>query len=340
MNSHERVLLARQGKSQPHRPFTLTLSLYGARLTGCPLTDYYRQPRCYVEGQEAVMALCAPDILFAPFSLTLEAEAFGSELKFLPNNPPNVRKPAYRSADEFLDQPSPDIDKHPSLGYLRESTRLLSAKYHGTVPICALLTATVDLPAIILGIDQWLETLLFAPDKAARIMEKTTNHFAAMANALLADGADFIGVPTMFINPQILYPHLIEEIILPALSTSFDMVQGPIIFHHGGNPMVSGLKEYAALPNVAGFSMDHRDSLAEARTTLGPERLLLGNLNGLTLGRVSPKIILEKVHRILEDRKDDPCFIFATANADIPFDTPPELLQAISQAIHNFGITT
>lgn len=339
MNSRERVLLALKGQPQPHRPFTLTLSLYGARLTGCPLTEYYRKPYRYVEGQEAVMALCAPDILFAPFSLPLEAEAFGSELKFLPNNPPNVKKPAFRSADELIEQPAPDIDNHPGLGYLRESTRLLSAKYSGTVPICALLSASVDLPAIILGIDQWLETLLFSPDKATRIMDMTTSHFANMANALLDDGADFIGVPTMFTNPRILYPQLIEEIILPALATSFGMVQGPIVFHHGGNPMASGLKEYAALPNVVGFSMDHRDSLADARTTLGPDRLILGNLNGLTLARVTPKITLEKVNRILEDRKDDRCFIFATANADIPFDTPPELLKAISLKIRNFEIT-
>lgn len=339
MNSKERVLLALRQQPQQQRPFTLTLSLYGARLTGCPLTEYYRQPHRYVEGQEAVMALCAPDILFAPFALSLEAEAFGSELIFLPNNPPNVKKPAFRSADEFIDQQAPDIDNHPSLCYFRESTRLLSGKYDGSTPICTLLTAPVDLPAIILGIDQWLETLLFAPDKAAHIMEKTTSHFAAMANALLADGASFIGVPTMFTNPRILYPHLIKEIILPALARSFSMVEGPIVFHHGGNPMASGLSEYASLPHVAGFALDHRDSLTEARAHLGPERLILGNLNGITLARVKSETIMKKVHEILEDRKEDPCFIFATANADIPFATPPELLQAIALAIRNFNTT-
>jgi uroporphyrinogen decarboxylase len=336
----DRVLRALQGQPQPHRPFTLTLSLYGARLTGCPLTDYYRQPSRYVEGQDAVMALCAPDILFAPFSLTLEAEAFGSELKFLPNNPPNVKKPAFRSADALLDQPNPTIDDHQGLCYLRECTKQLSARYRNSVPVCALLTAAVDLPAIILGIDQWLETLLFAPDKARRIIDKTTSHFAALANALLADGASFIGVPTMFTNPRILYPHLIDEIILPALATSFCMVQGPIVFHHGGNPMASDLTKYAALPNVAGFALDHRDSLAKARTTLGPDRLILGNLNGLTLGRIPEKTVIKKVLGILEDRKDDPSFIFATANADIPLDTPPEILKAISLAIRNFNTTS
>lgn len=334
----EKVLSALQGKPQQRRPFTLTLSLYGARLTGCPLVDYYRRPHCYAKGQDEVMALCRPDILFTPFSLSLEAEAFGSELKFLPNNPPNVRKPAYRSADALINQQSPDIDSHPTLRYLRESTALLSNKYHGTVPICALLTAAVDLPAIILGIDQWLETLLFEPDKATRILKKTTAHFIAMANALLADGADFIGVPTMFTNPRILYPYLIEETILPALVTSFRSVEGPIILHHGGNPMVPNLKECAELPNVAGFAVDHRDSLAKGRTILGPERVILGNLNGLSFPHLTPKKILENVHRILEDRKDDPYFVFATANADIPFDTPPEIIQAVSLEIRKFNM--
>ena len=105
--SLDRVLAALAGKPQPRPPFTLTLSLYGARLTGCPLTEYYRKPERYAEGQEAVLDLCSPDILFSPFVLTLEAEAFGSELKFLPDNPPNIRKPAVRSADEFIRLPLP-----------------------------------------------------------------------------------------------------------------------------------------------------------------------------------------------------------------------------------------
>ena len=340
MTSLERVLFALQGKPQPSPPFTLTLSLYGARLTGCPLGEYYRRAERYLEGQEAVIDLCSPDILFSPFALTLEAEAFGSELKFLPDNPPNIRKPAIRSADDFIRLPLPDVDSNPSLLYLRESVRLLTGRYQGEKAICGVVTAPVDLPAIVMGIDQWIETLLFSPEKAVIILEKAHCHFVAQANALMADGANFIALPTMFANPQILYPKLIDEVILPSFARSLAEVKGPIVFHHGGNPMVPSLGKYLALPNVVAYAVDHRDSLAEARRILGPDRLLLGNLNGPTLSRTPMDTVLSRVDRILDDRRDDPCFIFATSGADVPFDTPPALLQAIFAKIRAVaGIT-
>ncbi len=337
MNSLERVLAALAGTPQPRPPFTLTLSLYGARLTGCPLTEYYLLPERYAEGQEAVMDLCSPDILFSPFALTLEARAFGSELKFLPDNPPNIRRPAVRSADDFLRLPLPDAESHPSLLYLRESVRHLAGKLNGKTPICGILTAPVDLPAIIMGIDMWIEAILFSPEKAAAILDMAQAHFVGMANALLADGASFIGLTTVFSNPLIMFPKMIDTVILPALARAFREVKGPIVFHHGGNPMLPYLERYLSLPNVAAFAVDHRDSLPEARDILGPDRLLLGNLNGLTLPRLPGEKVLENVDRILDDRKDDPCFIFSTSAADVPWDTPPELIQAISGRIRGFA---
>lgn len=337
MTSLERVLLALQGKPQPMPPFTLTLSLYGARLIGCPLSEYYRRPERYLEGQEAVVDLCRPDIVFSPFALTLEAESFGSELKFLPDNPPNIKKPAIRSADDFILLPLPDVDSNPSLLYLRESVRLLAEKYRGRRAICGVVTASVDLPAIVMGIDQWIETLLFVPEKAVTILEKAHRHFVALANALIADGANFIAIPTMFTNPQILYPKLIDEVILPALARSLVELKGPVVFHHGGNPMVPTLGDYLSLPNVAAYAVDHRDSLAEARRILGPNRLLLGNLNGPTLSRLPMDTILSKVDQILDERRGDSSFIFASSGADVPFDTPPPLLQAIATKMEAFS---
>jgi uroporphyrinogen decarboxylase len=113
-------------------------------------------------------------------------------------------------------------------------------------------------------------------------------------------------------------------------------VRGPIVFHHGGNPMVPFLTTISTLPGVVGYAVDHRDSLAEARTILGPERVLLGNLNGPPLAKLAPHKVLEKVDNILEDRRDDPRFIFLNAGADIPLSTPPELLQAVSRRIITF----
>lgn len=333
MSSMERIIAALEGTPQPRTPYTFTLSLYGAKLIDCALAEYYRNPQCYVEGQEAVHDLCSPDVLFSPFAACMEAEAFGSTLNFLPKAPPNIRKPAVRSADEFLDLSMPDVENHPSLLYLRESVRFLAERFNGQTPICGVLTAPVDLPAIVMGMDMWIETLVYFPEKAAEVIDKANNYFIRMANALLEDGAAFICLPTMFSNPQILYPQLIDTLILPALKEAFKKVNGSIIFHHGGNPLVPYLDRYLSMSNVAGFVVDHRDSLDEVREVLGSDRLLLGNICGPTLSRTPLGKVLERVDFILDNRKEDPRFIFATSSADIPWDTPQELLKGIAQKI-------
>ncbi len=336
ITSLDRVVSALQGLKTDRPPFTLTLSLYGAGLIGCPLPEYYRNPERYLEGQDAVAGLVDPDILFAPFALTLEAEAFGSDLVFPPANPPNVRKPAFRHPEDFKHLSVPDVGRSPGLTYLLESVRLLSGRYKGAKPVCAVLTAPVDLPAILMGIDMWVETLLFHEPLAADILEKTGRHFITMANTLLAEGADFIALPVMFTHPSLLYRKIIDETILPALHRTFAEIKGPIVFHHGGNPIGNHLQDYLELPQVGAFALDHRDSLEKARAMVGPGRLLLGNLNGPALNRMPLDSVLRKVDQILTDRQYDPCFIFATSAADIPLDTPPETLVSIASRIRSW----
>lgn len=336
LTSLDRVLSAVQGIPQERPPFTMTLSLYGARLTGCPLSEYYRSPDRYLAGQMAVLETFGPDILFAPFALPLEAEAFGSELVFFENNPPNVRKPAFSSFRDTVQLTMPVVDDHPGLSFIRESTRLLAGKLRGEVPVCAIMTAPTDLPAILFGIEGWLEILLFDEDRCRRILDIMHRHFVGFANELFSAGANFIALPIMFTSPRFLTPPIIRDLVIPALERSFHEVAGPLVFHHGGNPIATQLKDFAHLPNIAGFALDARDDFREARAQLGPDRLLLGGLNGPTLSSLSADQARTRVAAILRDRASDFHYIFATAAADIPWQTPVDTIQAVSETIRTY----
>lgn len=340
MTAMERVLAAVKGIPQERPPFTLTLSLYGARLTGCPLTDYYRSPEKYVDGQTAVMQTFAPEIIFAPFALPLEAEAFGSELVFFDNNPPNVRKPAFRSTSSADSLAVPVTADHAGLSYLTKSVRLLATGLQGSVPVCAILTAPTDLPATLFGIDGWLEILLFDERRSERILDVMHQYFVGLANELFTAGANFIALPVMFTSPRFLPPALINNRIIPTLDRAFREVSGPLVFHHGGNPIAHHLPDYAHLPNVAAFALDHRDSFSVAREKIGPDRLLLGNLNGPTISALTPETARAKVTDILNDRRDDHHFIFATSAADVPWSTAPETIHAIADTIRSYRRST
>lgn len=335
MNSLDRVFATLQGKPTDRRAVTLTLSLYGARLTECPLKKYFTDPKAYFEGQTAVIERCRPDTIFTPFLATAEAEAFGSEAVYINRNPPNLRKPIIKDASEISKLKEPDIDSHPRILYLRESTRLLSSRLKGKCPVVGVLLTPIDLPALIMGLDGWLETILFDEENTQRMLEKTARHFVKLANALFSDGADFLAMPSMLSNPKLITRKIAEETALPILKDAFQAVNGPLVFHHGGNPIGKFMDLYSGLPNVEAFLIDSRDKFSEVREKVGSQKLLLGNIDGPTLWNLSPEQIQKICTKLLNDRKDDKHFIMATASADIAYNTPLENIITMVESVEN-----
>jgi len=153
MTGKERVSAVMQGQPVDQRPFCPLLSLYGAKLTACSLSTYYTDPVAYARGQQAVTETFHTDVLAAPFVLAGLGEAFGGELRYFHDQPPNLARPAIRSIVELSDLTVPDIDGHPSLVYYREALRHLVTQHGHNTIIAAPLLGPFDLPIMIMGLD-------------------------------------------------------------------------------------------------------------------------------------------------------------------------------------------
>ncbi len=335
MNSLERVLGKISGSKTDYPAVTLTLSLYGARLTRYTLKEHYTISNAYVEGQIAIKERFNPDILFTPFALTAEGEAFGSEAKFFEKNPPNIAKYAAKSPEEVLGIDMPDVNSHPRLCFIRDAIRGMVAKYGKDTAICGVMLSPIDLPPLIMGIDGWLETMLFDQDGAKRIIDMTTQFFLAWSKAMFDDGVHFIALPIVFCNPAIVTADIINNITFPALKDAVSQAPVPVVLHHGGAPILSSLKMLATIPNVVGYAIDHRDDFKRARDIVGANKVLLGNIDGPTLYSRSFEDICNITTTILNDRKDDPHFILASSSADVALDTPPENIEAVIKSARN-----
>ena len=336
MNSQERVYAAVKGEPSDRRAFSLVLSLYGARLTGCPLSTYFAEPEQYLAGQKAVVDLVDPDILCTPFALPLEAKAFGCTLKHFENAPPNVIRPACKGLNDLPAMLVPDLKHDPGLQYLIESTRLMAREFGSDKLIAAVITAPVDLPALMVSMGEWIEALLFNPEIRDELLRRTSDHFVALASALLEAGAHYVFTPAVFTNPRFLTPKMVREHVISPLSKAFSQVPGPLVFHHGGSPLAVHLDMFKELPNIIGYVLDHRDSFAEARDIIGDVPVLLGNLSGPHLPGMTPEDAYESTRKILADRAADPRFIFSTCGPDVPLSTSPETIQAVGRAVREF----
>ena len=335
MTHLDRVLAALSGGFADRRAWTMVLSLYGARLRGTPPESYYRDPRLYAEGQAAVAERFGPDLLYAPFALTLEAEAFGAELVWPTKAPPNVRKPLSAEKAGRLADVRPEDSR--SLSYLVEGLRRVVEGAAGTTPVAGILVAPVDLPALIFGIESWLEILLFDQILADSLLELSVRHFDEMAAACFKAGAAIVATPVMFTNPKIFNASLVERRLLPSLAKAFAGAGGPLIFHHGAIRVENVIERWRDLPGVAGFVVDENDDLARVRDILGPEKVILGGFNGPLMEKRDPERIRGLVRAALESRAGDPRFILASCAADVPWDTPEANIDGVIEEVATSG---
>jgi len=337
MNSLERVLAALQNQPADRPAFLLNASLYGSRLTGADLNDHYTRAEVYAEGQMAIRETFCPDLLLSPFFVSAIGEAFGSTWRARAHQAPNVRTFAARSAEEALKLPLPDVDCHPRLLYLRETIRILSKAYAGEVPIIGVLVSPSDIPPLVIGLEAWLDALLFQPDVAQALLDRLTPFFVDLGKAMLGDGATGLALTANLANGYIVTDAVAETLTLPTLRMALAELPGPVILHHGGCPLGDQLARFKGLPNLVAYVLNVAEDLGAARRVLGPGPVVMGNLNGPGLIDLRPDEIQALCELAFTQRGDDRQFILATCSADIQLDTPPECLAAITEAVCRAG---
>jgi uroporphyrinogen decarboxylase len=337
MNSLQRVL-AQLGGAPVDRPaFSLLLSLHGARFTGASLLEHYSDPLVYAEGQCAAREAFGSDLVFSPFAIPHLAEAFGGTLHHHATQPPTLALPAYGSAREAVDASLPEPDGHPALRYLLGSMTRMAERLSGEAVLVGVMLSPADLPVMLLGAGTWMETLLFDRPLALELLERCGTFCTAFGNRLLAEGATVIGFTANFANPDLLPRKVIEATTLPALHRWCDGSQGPLVLHHGGCRLAPHLDLLRGLPQVVGYVVDARDSLAEGRLRVGEAPLLLGGLDGPALGSFDPEALRQRCREVLLAQREDPRFILATSGADIPLAASPRTLCAVQEALLEAG---
>lgn len=183
MTSMQRLGAVLSGDKPDRPPYGLVCASMGAGLNSCALDDYYREPKLYAKGQAALCDILDPDIIFSPFLFAYEAAAFGAELAPQARSVPNVAKPPYRSIEEALNAPMPSLRDDSYLRFLIEAAQVTVELARGERIVVAPITAPIDLPALLIGIEAWLEALLFKPEEAALLNARATEHFVALGSA-------------------------------------------------------------------------------------------------------------------------------------------------------------
>lgn len=340
MNSYQRVMGTLMGQPVDRLPVFAVLGAYGAKLTGVDLRRLYSDAATYTAGQQAVQTTFGFDLVMTPFIYTAISEAFGGETAWSDSQAPNMKRPGIRSATELLVRPLPDPRQSAPLSLALEATRRLAGLYKEQVPVIAVLPGPGILPSLMIGLEQWIETVLFEEELSRKILEHTVPFFVSWANALLAAGADCLVVTEGTATAEIAPRALFAERFLPCLTAAFSQINGPKVLHHTGGRIIQNLDLISGLAGLVGVAVGSRDDLTEARRLLGPDLNLIGNLDNLSFPELSADQIAEKSRACLQEAAPAGHFILSNSGADIPLTTPSGNLRAMLSAAADYSAET
>jgi uroporphyrinogen decarboxylase len=332
MNAYERVMNTLRGLPVDRTPVFAVLGAYGGKLSNTDLRTLYSDAGAWVAGQRAVQETFGLDMALASFDSSAYAEAFGGEVAWFSNQAPNLRRPAAKTAREVLALAMPDPRRTARLPVILEATRRLANIYRDRVPVIAAMPGASALPIMMLGLEGWMEVVLFDEPAARQILERTGQFYVAWAAALLEAGATALVALESFATADIAPRELFASLFLPHIRAVYAQVGGPMIFHHSGGRIGHILDLLPGTPQLAGVVVGSKDNLAEARRLLGPAPALIGNLDNLSLPTASADEVRARSLACLRAAAPTGRYILSNSAADIPLSTPPENVRAMLQA--------
>lgn len=336
MTSMERVLMT-LGHSEPDRvPLFLLPTMHGARALGMSIEAYFRDAAAVVEGQLRMRARYGHDCLYGFFHAPLEVTAFGGEVVYVDDGPPNSGQPCVTSEADILALQPPRIEEHKGLCEVLKAIEGLSAAAAGEVPVIGGVMSPFSLPVMQMGFGAYLDLMHDRRDLFDRLMAVNEAFARAWANAQLAAGAtaicyfDPVSSPTVI--PRALYRRTGFEVARRTLPG----IQGPTATHLASGRALAILDDLVET-GTAIVGVGAEEDLAELKAAARGKLTLLGNLNGLRMRRWTTQEAEQQVKASISAGAAGGGFILADNHGEIPWQVSEDTLDAIAEATRRWG---
>ena len=339
MTPLKRLYAALQGEPADRIPIFCNLLEQGARELGLSLEEYYSKGEYVAEGQLRLQEKYGHDNVWSLFYVGKEAELLGcSKILFAEEGPPNVEHFVIQSYEDIhkLEVPD-DIAAHPAFEETAKCLRILKAEAGGKIPICAYLTASMTLPALLMGMDRWMELLLTGPaEYRDALLAKCSDFFRKEIAAYRAAGADVLLYSNPFGSPYFVGQKYFQELSLPWMERDLSPggVSG-VVYYCGGARMNPVIDQVIRRLGIQVFYLGPEDDIAEGKRLIAGRGLTCGVINDIKLLTWSPDEVREVVRSMIAAGKPGGRFLFGTLV--MPYQIPEDNIHAMLAAAREFG---
>jgi len=336
MTSTQRMGLALNHQEADRVPFLLPTVLQGARELGMSIREYFSSAAAVAEGQLRLRAKYGHDAVIGFMYGAVEVEAWGGEVIFRDNGPPNAGEPFLQTPEQLWRLTPPVIDEAPILRRVLEIIRRLKAHVGDDVPVMGSVISPFSLPVMQMGFDRYLDLLYEQPALFARLMRVNEEFCVAWANAQLAAGAGAIAYADPVSSPTIVPRELYLRTGFPLAQRVISRIEGgvAISFASGcGLPILDLVLQTGAV----GVSASTLEDLAAVKAICRGRLAVMGNLNAIAMRRWTPAQAEAEVKTALAKAGPGGGFILTDNHGEIPWQVPDEILQTIAEAVQTWG---
>jgi uroporphyrinogen decarboxylase len=312
---------------------------HGARELGMSQREYYAKGEHVAEGQLRLRSRYGYDNVWSLFYVGREAELLGCrDILYSEDGPPNVADFVIKTLDDIARLEVPDdITAHPVWAETGKCLEILRREVGDTHPICAYITASTTLPAILMGMESWLGLLLNGPiELRDELLRKCSDFCRKEIAAYRAGGANVLVYSTPFGSTSFVGMKRLQEMILPWMKRDL-ATNGPanIVYYCGMAPFNNVIDTIMNELGIGSYYISPIADLAEAKTIIGTRALTCGVIDDIKMIRYTPKETREEVKRICEIGKPGGHFLFGTGV--MPESVPEANIRSMIDAAFEYG---
>jgi uroporphyrinogen decarboxylase len=336
MTSLERVLTT-LGHQEPDRvPVFLFPTLHGAKELDMSIETYFSRAAHVAEGQLALRAKYGHDCLSGFFYGPIEVEAWGGEVIFAADGPPNSGRPFIESPRQIDRLCPPDVAQAPCLNRVLRAIEMLTQEAGDEAPIIGVVMSPFSLPVMQLGFDHYLDLMHEQPARFERLIEINEAFCVQWANAQLAAGATaicyFDPVSSSSMIPRDMYLQTGFEIARRTLPR----IEGPTTMHMASGRCLTIVDDIART-GTAVVGVSALEDLGQIKARCRNKLTVLGNLNGIEMRHWTAAQAEAKVREAIAQAGPGGGYILSDNHGEIPWQVPDEVLLSISRAVHRWG---
>jgi uroporphyrinogen decarboxylase len=336
MTSMERVLTTLSHQEPDRVPQFLLLTMHGAKELGISLKEYFSKADNIVEGQLRLQKKYRSDCFYPFFYAPLEVEAFGGEVNYRDDGPPNSGMPFIRDIEKILKLEPPKIQESKMLHKTLHAIERLKEKANGEIPIIGVAISPFSLPVMQLGFDKYFEIMHFRKNLFDHLMQVNEEFCVNWANAQLEAGATaicyFDPVSSSTIVPRDSY----KEMGMPIAQRTLARIKGPTATHFASGHCLP-IADLIPKTGTAAIGVSTFEDIMEVKFAFKNKLTVIGNLNGIEMRRWSHDEATKIVQHAIKSAAPGGGFILSDNHGEIPFQVPDDVLLAISETVHTFG---